>query len=437
MENGKCNGSSTTKCNGAAAAAMHVAMLVTPGMGHLIPLAELAKRLAARHGVTSTLLTFASTASATQREFLALLPPAIESVSLPPVDLSDLPADAAIETLMSEECVRLVPALTAILSGIRERRRLVAFVADLFGADSFDAARDAGVPRRYLFFPTNLHALTLLLHLPDLDVSIPGEFRDLDEPVRLPGCVPIPGKDILMPLQDKSRACYGWMVHHGTRYRDADAILVNSFDAVEPDAARVLRHPKPGVPPEHMRELALGLELSGQRFLWVVRSPSDEGEVSANYYDAETKKNPFGYLPEGFVERTKEVGLLVPSWAPQTKVLAHRATGGFLTHCGWNSVLESLVHGVPMVAWPLFAEQRQNAVMLTEGAGAAIRVPESKGKEKIAAVVREMMVGEGRGAAVRAKVAELQKMATDGLRDGGAATSALDEVVDKWTGGEK
>nr|MCH1923116.1 hypothetical protein [Shewanella ferrihydritica] len=78
-------------------------------------------------------------------------------------------ADAAIETLMSEECVRLVPALTAILSGIRERRRLVAFVADLFGADSFDAARDAGVPRRYLFFPTNLHALTLLLHLPDLD----------------------------------------------------------------------------------------------------------------------------------------------------------------------------------------------------------------------------------------------------------------------------
>uniref|UniRef100_A0A0E0BKX2 Glycosyltransferase n=2 Tax=Oryza TaxID=4527 RepID=A0A0E0BKX2_9ORYZ len=490
MENGKCNGSSTTKCNGAAAAAMHVAMLVTPGMGHLIPLAELAKRLAARHGVTSTLLTFASTASATQREFLASLPPAIESVSLPPVDLSDLPADAAIETLMSEECVRLVPALTAILSGIRERRRLVAFVADLFGADSFDAARDAGVPRRYLFFPTNLHALTLLLHLPDLDVSIPGEFRDLDEPVRLPGCVPIPGKDILMPLQDKSRACYGWMVHHGTRYRDADAILVNSFDAVEPDAARVLRHPKPGVPPvfpigpliqthcagdddaaappspraacldwldrqpdrsvifvsfgsggalptEHMRELALGLELSGQRFLWVVRSPSDEGEVSANYYDAETKKNPFGYLPEGFVERTKEVGLLVPSWAPQTKVLAHRAMGGFLTHCGWNSVLESLVHGVPMVAWPLFAEQRQNAVMLTEGAGAAIRVPESKGKEKIAAVVREMMVGEGRGAAVRAKVAELQKMATDGLRDGGAATSALDEVVDKWTGGEK
>ncbi|KAF0894834.1 hypothetical protein E2562_003718 [Oryza meyeriana var. granulata] len=489
MENDACNNGSA-KCNGVGSAARHVAMLVTPGMGHLIPLAELAKRLAARHGVTSTLLTFASTASATQREFLASLPAAIESVSLPPVDLSDLPHDAGIETRMSEECVRLVPALTEVLARLRETRRLVAFVADLFGADSFDAARDAGVPRRYLFFPSNLHALTLLLHLPELDVSIPGEFRDLAEPVRLPGCVPIPGPDILMPLQDKSKACYKWMVHHGRRYCDAEAILVNSFEAVEPEAAKVLRHPKPGRPPvypigpltqthcadadsaaappsprsacldwldrqpaksvifvsfgsggalpmDHMRELALGMELSGQRFLWVVRSPSDEGEVSANYYDAETKKNPFSYLPEGFVERTKEVGLLVPSWAPQTKVLAHQATGGFLTHCGWNSVLESLVHGVPMVAWPLFAEQRQNAVMLTEGVGAAIRVPEAKGKEKIAAVVRELMVGEGRGAAVRAKVAELHKAAIDGLRDGGAATSALDEVVDKWTGAEK
>uniref|UniRef100_J3N9G4 Uncharacterized protein n=1 Tax=Oryza brachyantha TaxID=4533 RepID=J3N9G4_ORYBR len=387
---------------------------------------------------------------------------------------------------MSEECVRLVPALTGILRGMRETTRLVAFVADLFGADSFDAARDAGVPRRYLFFPTNLHTLSLLLHLPELDVSIPGEFRDLADPVRLPGCVPIPGKDILMPLQDKSKACYKWMVHHGRRYCDADAILVNSFEAVEPDAAKALRHPKPGRPPvfpigpliqthcaddaappspraaclgwldrqaaqaghflsfgsggalptEHMRELALGLELSGQRFLWVVRSPSDEGEVSANYYDAETKKDPFSYLPEGFVERTKEAGLLVPSWAPQTKVLAHPATGGFLTHCGWNSVLESLVHGVPMVAWPLYAEQRQNAVLLADGVGAAIRVPEAKGKEKIAAAVRETMAGEGRGAAVRAKVAELQRMAAEGLRDGGAATSALDEVVNRWTGEE-
>ncbi|XP_037410857.1 UDP-glycosyltransferase 72B1-like [Triticum dicoccoides] len=464
----------------------HVAMLVTPGMGHLIPLAELAKRLAARHGATATLITFASTASATQRAFLASLPPAITSLSLPPVDLSDLPADAAIETLMSEECVRIVPALTNILSGLKDTTRLVAFVADLFGADSFDAAVAAGVARRCLFFPTNLHVLTLILHLPELDASIPGEFRDLAEPVRLPGCVPIPGPDILSPLQDKSNPCYRWMVHHGRRYRDAEAILVNSFDAVEPDAARNLRTPQPGRPPvytigpliktdaadatddkkepraaclewldrqppksvifvsfgsggslpaEQMRELALGLELSGQRFLWVVRSPSDEGAVNANYYDAESKRDPLPYLPQGFVKRTREAGLLVPSWAPQIKVLAHEATGGFLVHCGWNSVLEGLAHGVPMVAWPLFAEQRQNAVVLSEGVGAAVRVPDTKRREEIAAAVREVMAGQGKGAEVRAKVAELRKAAAAGLCEGGAATTALDEVVRKWTGG--
>jgi hydroquinone glucosyltransferase len=191
------------------------------------------------------------------------------------------------------------------------------------------------------------------------------------------------------------------------------------------------------LPKEEMRELALGLELSGQRFLWVVRSPSDEGTLSDNYYNAESKKDPFVYLPEGFLERTKDVGLVVPSWAPQTQVLAHRATGGFLTHCGWNSTLESLVHGVPMVAWPLFAEQRLNAVMLAaEGVGAAIRLPERKDKESIAAVVRELMAGEGKGGMVRVKVAELQKAAAEGLREGGAAATALDEVVEKWEADE-
>ncbi|CAL4983654.1 unnamed protein product [Urochloa decumbens] len=479
-----CNG------NGATAASSpppppHVAMLATPGMGHLIPLAELAKRLASRHGVTTTLVTFASTASTTQRAFLSSLPPAISSLSLPPVDLSDLPRGAAIETLMSEECLRLVPALTSLLLDLKKTTRLVAFVADLFGADSLDAAAAAGVERRCIFFPTNLHVLTLILSLPELDATVAGEFRDLAEPLRLPGCVGIPGEDILMPLQDKTNPAYRWMVHHGQKYREApEAILVNSFDAVEPGPAKILRQPAPGrpvvypigpliqggkeedasspcpcvewldrqpeksvifvsfgsggaLPAEQMRELALGLELSGQRFLWVVRSPSDEGTVNENYYDAQSKKDPFAYLPEGFIERTKDVGLVVPSWAPQIKVLAHRATGGFLTHCGWNSVLESLVYGVPMVAWPLFAEQRQNAVMLSEGIGAAIRVPESKGREKIAATVRELMEGEGKGAAVRAKVAELQKAAAEGLKEGGAAAAALAEVVDKWTAGEK
>ncbi|CAL5004697.1 unnamed protein product [Urochloa decumbens] len=388
-------------------------MLATPGMGHLIPLAELAKLLAARHGATVTLLTFASMASATQL---------------------------------------LHAALAGTLAELKRTTRLVAFVTDHFCVNAFDSARDAGVGRRCLFIPGSLHALTLMLHLPELVASVPGEFRDLPEPLRLPGCVPIPGLDaVFSALQDRSSPAYGMMVHLAERFRQADTFLVNSFDAIEPEVASVLRQPKPGrplvysigpliltaedrstgdsdakppppraaclewldrqparsvifvsfgsggaLPVEQMRELALGLELSGQRFLWVVRSPTDEGSA---------------------------------------EVLAHEATGGFLTHCGWNSTLESLVHGMPMVAWPLYAEQRLNAVMLSEGVGAAIRLPEMKEKETIAEAVREVMAGEGKGAAVRAKVAEVQKAAAESLREGGAAMAALDGVVENWAPG--
>lgn len=70
------------------------------------------------------------------------------------------------------------------------------------------------------------------------------------------------------------------------------------------------------------------------------------------------------FLSEGFIQRTRGVGLLVPSWAPQMAILSHPSIGCFVTHCGWNSVLEGLLNGIPLIAWPFYAEQRINAAML-------------------------------------------------------------------------
>jgi hydroquinone glucosyltransferase len=180
----------------------HLAMLATPGMGHLIPLAELAKRVAARHGATATLFTLASTASATQRAFLATLPPSVSHRTLLPVDLSDLNTGSTlIETLMAEECSRSLPSLRDILAELKRTTRLVAFVTDLFGIDAFDAA--VGM-RRLIFFPGSLHAVPLMLHLPEIVVSVPGEFWDLAEPSRLPRCVQILGPDVFSTLQNRS-----------------------------------------------------------------------------------------------------------------------------------------------------------------------------------------------------------------------------------------
>ncbi|KAF3328624.1 hydroquinone glucosyltransferase [Carex littledalei] len=462
----------------------HIVLLATPGMGHLIPLAELAKLLVTKHGFTATLMTFASTASKTQQAFLSSLPSSISPLSLPAVSLSDLPPDSAIETLMSVEAVRLIPAITSALNELKTRHTVVGFVADLFGADTFDAAHDAGL-RAYLFFPTNLLTLSLLLHLPEIDANLTCDFKELSEPVQLPGCVPVPGTEILSPLQDRSKDCYKWMVHHGQKYREAEAILVNSFDEIEPHAAKILRQHEPGRPPvypigpliqtgstvdkaggsecldwldkqptnsvlyvsfgsggtltkEQMDELAYGLESSGQRFLWVVRSPTDADNASSNYYDAESKKDPFAYLPEGFRERTKERGMVVSSRVPQIKVLAHEATGGYVCHCGWNSTLETVVHGVPIIAWPLFAEQKQNAVLLSKGARIALPL-EKRGdgvveREEIERKVRALMEGE-EGKRVRRKVAELKEAAAEGMKEGGAACQALAEVVEMWKKG--
>ena len=96
-----------------------------------------------------------------------------------------------------------------------------------------------------------------------------------------------------------------------------------------------------------IQELAMGLEMSGQRFLLVLR-PSKNAEN-------------LPVFPEGFEELIKGRGFVHIGWVPQLFVLSHRAVGGFLTHCGWNSTLETICRGLPMLTWPIQAEQAMNA----------------------------------------------------------------------------
>jgi hydroquinone glucosyltransferase len=98
---------------------------------------------------------------------------------------------------------------------------------------------------------------------------------------------------------------------------------------------------------EEIHELALGLEDSEVRFLWVLPQRKDTPSV-------------IDLLPQGFLERVGDRGNIVTGWAPQLQILGHSATGGFLTHCGWNSSMESITSGVPMVAWSQWAEQHIN-----------------------------------------------------------------------------
>ncbi|XP_008776769.2 hydroquinone glucosyltransferase-like [Phoenix dactylifera] len=461
----------------------HVAILPSPGVGHLIPLAELAKRLVFHRGFAATFITFSDFSSPAQDAFLNSLPPGLSSLSLPPVLLDDLPTDARIETRLCHVVARSVPRLRDILATLKVTTPLAAYVIDIFGGDTLCIAKELGVPH-YMYCTTNFTVLSLLFYLPTLHRTTSCEYRDLAEPVVLPGCAPIRGEDLVNPMQDRTNEAYTWALHIAGRSREAEGILVNSFVEMEPVASRILMENEPGKPPvwpvgpliragsndgeenrseclewldrqpsgsvlfvsfgsggtlstEQLREVAFGLEMSGTQFLWVVRCPSDT-EAYGAFFGDKGADDPLNYLPEGFLERTKGSGLVVRFWAPQVEVLRNGSTGGFLTHCGWNSTLESVVHGVPMIAWPLYAEQRMNAVMLSESVKVAMRPEVGKDgvvrREEISRVVKELMEGEG-GKAARDRMAELREAAARALTEEGSSYKSLSEVAGKWKAG--
>ena len=110
---------------------------------------------------------------------------------------------------------------------------------------------------------------------------------------------------------------------------------------------------------DQIKEIANGLENSGFRFLWTLRQPPPKGLLAlpSDYVNFED------VMPEGFLDRTSRIKRII-GWAPQVAILSHPAIGGFVSHCGWNSILESIWFGVPIATWPMFAEQQFNSFQL-------------------------------------------------------------------------
>ncbi|KAJ0054185.1 hypothetical protein Pint_00559 [Pistacia integerrima] len=227
----------------------HIAVVPTPGMGHLIPLIEFAKRVVQQHqfAVTFIIPTDGAPTKA-QKSTLASLPSSINSIFLPPVTLDDAPENSKIETLISLTLVRSLPSLRDALKSLVANTSLVSLVVDLFGTDAFDVAKEFNLSP-FIFFPSTATALSLFLYLPTLDASVSCEYRDLPEPVNIPGCIPIHGKYLLDPVQDRKNEAYKWVLHHTKRYRMAEGIMVNSFMELEGGAIKALQKAEPGKPP--------------------------------------------------------------------------------------------------------------------------------------------------------------------------------------------
>lgn len=162
-------------------------------------------------------------------------------------------------------------------------------------------------------------------------------------------------------------------------------------------------------------EFAWALANSKHPFLWVIRPDLVKGEAAV--------------LPEDFILETKERGLTV-SWCPQELVLNHPSVGFFLTHNGWNSTLESICAGVPMLSWPFHAEQMTNCKYACTKWGIAIEVHNNATREEIEGQVRECMEGE-KGKEMRKSAEEWKESAVNAVEMSGTSYTNLERVINE------
>ncbi|KAF3339750.1 UDP-glycosyltransferase 89B1 [Carex littledalei] len=157
--------------------------------------------------------------------------------------------------------------------------------------------------------------------------------------------------------------------------------------------------------------LATALEKSGVHFVWAMRDST--------------------ILPEGFEERIADKGMIIKGWAPQVAILSHCAVGWFITHCGWNSVLEALTAGVTILTWPMAADQFVNARLLVESTRVAIPVWEGSSEvpqeEELAKVLKETVSLKGTEVQNRAK--EMGREAAQAVREGGSSYQELEGLM--------
>ncbi|CAI0392973.1 unnamed protein product [Linum tenue] len=169
---------------------------------------------------------------------------------------------------------------------------------------------------------------------------------------------------------------------------------------------------------EHeLAEMAWGLAKCNLPFLWVVRPGLVRGT-----------RNVQQSLPNGFKEGVGERGRIV-EWAPQEEVLAHKAVAGFWSHCGWNSAVESIAEGVPLICRPNFADQKVTARYVTHVWRVGMQLEEELERDAVAAAVRRLMVEE-EGIEMRERAVELKGRVEIGTRRGGSSFKDLDRLVD-------
>ncbi|KAJ1696242.1 hypothetical protein LUZ63_004754 [Rhynchospora breviuscula] len=164
---------------------------------------------------------------------------------------------------------------------------------------------------------------------------------------------------------------------------------------------------------EQLSEFAWGLANSMYPFLWVIRPDLVSGDKVT--------------LPEEFISQTKDRGVLA-SWCPQEKVLSHPSVAVFLTHSGWNSTLESICCGVPMICWPFFAEQPTNCRYVCSKWEIGLEIDANVKQDEVESIVREALEGD-KGKAMRLKAVEWKEKVEEAIEHGKHSSGDLENLI--------
>ncbi|KGN50608.1 7-deoxyloganetic acid glucosyltransferase [Cucumis sativus] len=195
-------------------------------------------------------------------------------------------------------------------------------------------------------------------------------------------------------LWEVDRSCLAWLDDHPPK-----SVIYVSFGSVVV------------IGDDQFREFWHGLVNSGKRFLWVMRPNSLAGKDG---------------VPADLKEKTNERGYIV-DWAPQEEVLAHKAIGAFLTHSGWNSTLESIVAGVPMICWPQFADQQTNSRYVSDVWKIGLDMKDVCNRETVTKMVNDVM--ENRKNELMGSVIEMAESAITSVEEGGSSYCDLERMI--------
>ncbi|KAL0444548.1 UNVERIFIED_CONTAM: UDP-glycosyltransferase 71E1 [Sesamum latifolium] len=392
----------------------------SPGRGHLLATVEMAKLLIDRDerlSVTVLVIKPSYDPNSSLHSYFPESNSRIRFINITNVKSPSVPMSSPLtfhEQFIQNHKDPVRKSVAKIVQDFGPNCGLAGFVIDMSCTAMIDVANEFDVPT-YVFFTSGASTLGLIFHFQGLrdyqnqDVTV---YENSSEELSIPSYkLPVPAK-LLPALLFHEDAGGTMFLDYPKRFRETKGIVLNTFLELESHAMKSLSEDD-NIPPvysigpilhsdnendrnpkydeimkwldeqpdssvvflcfgskgcfddeKQVKEIALALERSGHRFLWSLRKPPNEDHKLRNITPGEYK-NPEEVLPEGFLERNAGIGKVI-GWAPQMAVLSHCAVGGFVSHCGWNSTLESMWCGVPMAAWPLSAEQQMNAFQLVK-----------------------------------------------------------------------